>query len=60
MFQSIWPESGGIAPPLLTSALNGSKWLVLRTRRFNPEKTAPDIYCIRCWVGPRAGLKVIK
>jgi hypothetical protein len=48
-------RSGGIAPPLLTSALDGSEQSASRPRRFNPGP-----HSIRNWVGPRAGLDTIE
>jgi hypothetical protein len=32
--------SGRIAPPFLTSALDGGEWSASRHGRFNPEKIA--------------------
>jgi hypothetical protein len=43
--------SGGIAPPLLTSTLDGGEWLASR-----PWGTALGTH----WVGPRAGLDALE
>jgi hypothetical protein len=36
----VW-KSGGIAPPFLTSALDGGEWSASRLCRFNPEGNSP-------------------
>jgi hypothetical protein len=46
--------SGGIAPPFLISALDGSEWSASR-----PGEVVPSMHCIGDWVGPIAGLDVI-
>jgi hypothetical protein len=52
--------SGGIAPPFLTSALDGCEWSASRTGRFIPREIAPGSQWIGGWVGPRAGLDRIE
>jgi hypothetical protein len=42
--------SGGIAPPFLTSALDGGEWSPLRPGRFTPSTHRKGD-----WVGPRVG-----
>jgi hypothetical protein len=37
----IYYGSGGMAPPLLTSALDGGKWSALSPGRFTPGEEAP-------------------
>jgi hypothetical protein len=49
-------DSGGIAPPFLTSALDGGEWLASRPGSFTPGERAPGTHWIGSWVGPRAGL----
>jgi hypothetical protein len=51
----IW-ESGYVAAPFLTSALDGGEWSVSRPGRFTLGERAPGTHWIECWVGPRAGL----
>jgi hypothetical protein len=46
--------SEGIAPPFLTSALDGGAWSASRFRHFTLER-ATGSHWIRAWVGPRAG-----
>jgi hypothetical protein len=41
--------SGDIAPPFLTSALDGGEWSALRHGRFYLAETSPGI----CWIGGR-------
>jgi hypothetical protein len=36
--------SGGIAPPFLTSALDGGGWSASRPCRFTPEERVPSIH----------------
>jgi hypothetical protein len=52
--------SGGIAPPLLTSALDGDEWSTLRPGRFTPGEIAASTRWIGRWVGPRAGLHAVE
>jgi hypothetical protein len=47
--EGVW-GSGGIAPPFLTSALDGGEWSASRL----------GTHCIGGWVGPRAGLDAVK
>jgi hypothetical protein len=35
-------ESGGIAPPFLSSALDGGEWSAWRPGHFIPGETAPE------------------
>jgi hypothetical protein len=44
--EDVWGTKG-IAPPFLTSALDGGEWSVLRSGRVNPGETAPDFL----WMG---------
>jgi hypothetical protein len=50
--ENIW-KSGLIAPPLLTSALNRSKWSASSLRYFIPGEKADNIQCLWGWLGPR-------
>jgi hypothetical protein len=52
--------SGGIAPTFLTSGLDGVKWLSSHPGHFASGETAPVTHWIGVWVGPIAGLDVIK
>jgi hypothetical protein len=52
--------SGGVAPPFLTSALDGGEWSASRPARFTPGERAPGTHWITDWVGPRAGLDTAK
>jgi hypothetical protein len=45
----------GIAPPFLTSALDGGEWSASRLCHFTPST-----HWIGGWVGPRASLNVMK
>jgi hypothetical protein len=51
----IW-GSGGTAPPLLTSALNGGEWSGLCPCCFTSRETAPGTHWAVCWVGTRDSL----
>lgn len=53
-------ESGGIGPPLNTSALEGSEWTASHPRCFNPVKRAPCTHWTRGWVGLGPGLEVME
>jgi hypothetical protein len=53
--KDVW-GSGGIAPPLLTSALDGGEWSASRPGRFIPGERPPGTHQVGGWVGPRAGL----
>jgi hypothetical protein len=46
--------SGGVAPPFLTSALEGGDWSASHPCCFTPRERAPGTHGIGCWVGPRA------
>jgi hypothetical protein len=48
-------RSGGIAPPYLTSALDGGESSASRPGRFTSWKTPSGTHWIGGWVGPRAG-----
>jgi hypothetical protein len=52
-------RSGGIAPALFTSALDGGEWSASRLGRFTPRKRAPSAHRIGGWVGPRAVLDAV-
>jgi hypothetical protein len=43
--------SGGIAPPFLTSALDGGEWSASRPYRFTPGERAPGTHWIGGWLG---------
>jgi hypothetical protein len=49
-------RSEGIAPPLLTSALDGGEWSASRLCHFTPRETAPGTRWIGGWVGLKDGL----
>jgi hypothetical protein len=49
-------RSVGIAPPILTSALDGGEWSASRPDRFNPGVRVPGTHWIGGRVVPRAGL----
>jgi hypothetical protein len=59
MMVYVW-GSGGIALPLLTSALDGGEWTASRPSRYTPEDRAPGTHWIGSWVGPEAGLDAMK
>jgi hypothetical protein len=44
--------SGGIAPPFLTSALNGGDWSDSLPGHFIPSEKASDTLYTGSWVGP--------
>jgi hypothetical protein len=52
--------SGGIAPPFLTSALDGGEWSASRPGRYTPRERGPGTYRVGGWVGLRAGLDAVK
>jgi hypothetical protein len=52
-------ESGGIAPPFLTSALDGDEWPVSRSCRFIPGEIAPDTHWRGGWVHINADLVAV-
>jgi hypothetical protein len=47
--------SEGIAPPFLTSALDGGERSVSRPVRVSPRERASGTHWIGGWVGPRTG-----
>jgi hypothetical protein len=51
--------SGGIAPGILASELDGGEWSASRPCRFTPRKRAPGTRWIGGWVGTRAGLEEV-
>jgi hypothetical protein len=53
--EDIW-GSVGTAPPFLTSALDGDKWLNSRPSHLTLVEIAPGIHWIGDWVGPKAHL----
>jgi hypothetical protein len=52
--------SGGIAPPFLTTALDGGEWSASRPGRFTPGEVGPGTSWIGGWVGHKAGLDAMK
>jgi hypothetical protein len=52
--------SGGIAPPFLTSALDGGEWSGSHPGRFIPGEIATGTHWMGGWVGPRAGLDAVE
>jgi hypothetical protein len=50
--------NGGIAPPFLISALDGSEWSASLPNRSTSEERALGTHWIGGWLGPRAGLAV--
>jgi hypothetical protein len=44
--EAYW-ESGGIAPRILTLALDGGEWTASRPGRFTPRERAPGTH----WIG---------
>jgi hypothetical protein len=53
-------KSGGVAPPLLTSALDGGEWSASRPGRFTRKKRVPGTHWIGGLVNPRAGLDAVE
>jgi hypothetical protein len=51
--------SGGIAPCILTSPLDGGVWSASRSGHFTPRERAPGTRWLDGWVGPRAGLDTV-
>jgi hypothetical protein len=47
-----------MAPPLMTSALDGGEWPTSRLGSFTER--APGAHWIGDWVGPRAGLDAVQ
>jgi hypothetical protein len=54
----VW-KTEGIAPPILTSALDEDKWSAPHLGRFTPGETASCIHCIGGWVVTREDLDVM-
>jgi hypothetical protein len=54
--EDVW-RSGSIAPPFLTSALDGTEWLGSRLDRFTPRERALDNSSDRRLLDPRTGLR---
>jgi hypothetical protein len=52
-------QSGGIAPRIQTSALDGDEWSVSRPGRFTPREISPGTHCIGGWVGLGAVLDAV-
>jgi hypothetical protein len=52
--------SGGIAPPFLTSELDGDELSASRPGCFTPGERASGTHWIEGWVGPRVGLDTVK
>jgi hypothetical protein len=44
--------SSGIAPPFLTSALDGGEWSTSCRVHFTADERTPSTHWIRGWVGP--------
>jgi len=44
----------------MTSAVDGDELSASRPGRFTPRKRAPRTHCIGGWVGPKAGLELVK
>lgn len=53
-------RSGGRAPPFLTSAQDGGKWLKACAGCFTPRETAISTHCKGGWVGPGASLDIME
>jgi hypothetical protein len=51
---------GSVAPPSLTFILDGVDWPASRPRPFTHGEKAPGTHLIEGWVGPRAGLEIVK
>jgi hypothetical protein len=52
--------SGIIAPPFLTSAVDGEKWSASSPCRFTPGEWAPDTHWTGGWLSPWAGLGAVE
>jgi hypothetical protein len=51
---------GGIAPPFLTSALDGDEWSASHNGSLTPRETVPSAQWIGSWVDPKAGLGTVE
>jgi hypothetical protein len=49
-----------MAPPLLTSALDGGEWSVSHPGRFTLGERVLGTHWLGAWVGPGAGLDVVE
>jgi hypothetical protein len=49
-----------MAPPFLTSALDGAEWSGSHPGRFIPKERARGTHWIRGWVGRRVGLGAVE
>jgi hypothetical protein len=49
-----------MAPPFLTSALDGGEWSASRPGRLSPGERAPGTHWAGGWMGPRAGLDIME
>jgi hypothetical protein len=52
--------NGGIAPPFLTSGVDGTEWSASRPYRFTPWERAPGTHWIGRWAAPGAGLDAVE
>jgi hypothetical protein len=52
--------SGGIAPPFLTSAIDGGEWSASLPRCFTPGERVQGAQCIAGWADSRAGTDAIE
>jgi hypothetical protein len=52
-------RNGGVAPRILTSALDGGEWSASSPGRFTPRERTLGTYWIGGWVGPRTVLDVV-
>jgi hypothetical protein len=57
--EDVW-GSGGIAPPFLTSELDGGEWPASCPSRFTPGERVPGTHWTGGWVSPRAGLDAVE
>jgi hypothetical protein len=55
----VW-ESRGIAPPFLTTALDGGEWSSSRPNPFTPGEVEPGTHGIGTWVSPRADVDTME
>jgi hypothetical protein len=56
----IYGGNGGIAPPILTTPLDGGEWSTSRPWSLYPRGKGPDTHLIADWVGPRTGLDAVE